>query len=642
MKIDTQIQSQYKIQNKLKEHIKDRIIERMEKHIKNIKNKNKIKIHTSHTIERENFNKLMKHVSDNQTELTADSNSIQDIYNITELENFKNSSDYEEMWNIAIDKWTRNWNFYREHLTNSILEKFQLNNKRQKRQTKEDYIELTGQNINGSAIGPQDIFIEHYDCDAEEITNVKYYELNKISTCKFKPPDLDMTKTEVQLLSKAQAVEIKAYAVAGTIKERVEWCSQHTNYIRANRPSYYVSDAQRPKILDPDEVRNELARLNLLKNTEYKPTRYNISFNYIANPPLQKRIEDPQGRIQFHLDTPMVPPYGGIVYDYTNPTWIPSAIKNAQSNCLTGVRKQNRIDILDWTLEIRDVSLILNLGTEEISYMGTKLPCDLRKGEYQPAPFTKATIVWEPQTHCQLFELIRFDAYMVKYQDRYWIETNAEWTTVQKPDIQEKIQLNKTASIAKRFEIYPIVENECGSLQPLHKTEYDDIYIIYEYGFDMHTRQKVTRKKDKFDDEKFIKITPKQIISRHTRYEDEDNNQFHYGFINENTHLNMKMDLYMSNIYSRISLQAIEFYSQICEQTRNLRQLTLTQVQKNTPLLGYIFTGDRSIFVKQEGVNVMKRYKCAKKSSPLYVPQTRECYDKIPILYKIEYNTYTN
>ena len=43
MKIDTQIQSQYKIQNRLKEHIKDRINERTEKHIKNIKNKNKIK-----------------------------------------------------------------------------------------------------------------------------------------------------------------------------------------------------------------------------------------------------------------------------------------------------------------------------------------------------------------------------------------------------------------------------------------------------------------------------------------------------------------------------------------------------------------------------------------------------------------------
>ena len=39
MKIDTQIQSHYKIQNKLKEHIKDRINERMEKHINKIKKK---------------------------------------------------------------------------------------------------------------------------------------------------------------------------------------------------------------------------------------------------------------------------------------------------------------------------------------------------------------------------------------------------------------------------------------------------------------------------------------------------------------------------------------------------------------------------------------------------------------------------
>ena len=202
-----------------------------------------------------------------------------------------------------------------------------------------------------------------------------------------------MTKTKVQLLSKAQAVEIKTYAVAGTIKEHVEWCSQHTDYIRANRPSYYVSDAQRTKILDADEVRNELTRINLLKNTRYKPTRYNISFNYIAIPPLQKKIKDMQGRIHFNLDTPMVPPYGRILYDYTNLMWIPNAIKNAQSNCMKGPRKQNRIDILDWTLEIREVSLILNLDTEEISYMGTKLPSDLSKGECLPTPFTKATIV---------------------------------------------------------------------------------------------------------------------------------------------------------------------------------------------------------------------------------------------------------
>ena len=198
------------------------------------------------------------------------------------------------------------------------------------------------------------------------------------------------------------------------------------------------------------------------------------------------------------------------------------------------------------------------------------------------------------------------------------------------PTTRYNAKFIKTDNIATRFEVYPLVERECGSLQPIHKTEDDDSYIIYEYGFDMHTGQKVI----KFDDEKFIKIKPKPIISEQTRYEDEDNKQYYNGFVNENTHLHMKMDLYMSNIYSRISLQAIEFYSQICEQTRNIRQLTLTQVQKNTPLLGYILTGDRSLFVKQEEVNVMKMYKCSKKSSPLYVPQTRECYDKIRILYK--------
>ena len=635
MKIDTEIRSKYKIKQNIREQIKEHIQERMEKHIESFQKKNKTKTNNINVTDQDNFNKLMDHVFNNKTKFETEIYKLPSKYTSPDLKEFKNSTDYEQMWEIAIDKWTRNWNFCREQLTDNILEKFQLNNKRNKRQTKEDYVELKGQNINGSAVGPQDIFIEHYDCDAEEVTNVKYYELNKISTCKFKPLDLEMTKTEVQLLSKAQAVEIKAYAVTGTIKEKVEWCSQHTHYIRANRPSYYVSDARRTKILDPDEVRNELARINFLKNTKYRPTRHNISFNYLSNPPLQKRLENVQGNIQFKVDTPMVPPYGRLVYDYTNPMWVPNEIKNAQSNCLSGVKKQNRIDILDWTLEIKEVSLILNLDTKEISYMGTKLPCDLHKGECLPTPFTKATIIWEPQTHCQLFELIRFYAYMVKYQERYWIETNAEWSSVQKPDVKQKVKFNDTSSIATRFEIYPLVERECGSPQPLHKTEYDDIYIIYEYGFDMHTGLKVTRKEDKFEEEKFIKIKPQQIMSNaYTRYEDEEHQNYYYGFVNENTHLQMKMDLYMSNIYSRISLQAIEFYSQICEQTRNIRQLTLTQVQKNTPLLGYILTGDRSIFVKQEGVNVMKMYKCAKKSSPLYVPQTRECYDKIPILYK--------
>ena len=45
---------------------------------------------------------------------------------------------------------------------------------------------------------------------------------------------------------------------------------------------------------------------------------------------------------------------------------------------------------------------------------------------------------------------------MVKYQDRYWIETNAEWTTVQQPDITQNAKFNKTDIIATSFEVYPL------------------------------------------------------------------------------------------------------------------------------------------------------------------------------------------
>ena len=149
----------------------------MEIQIKHLQNNNKTRnekaINNYHTFDQQKYDNLQHYVF-HQKRINTHPNHFNNT-KIEELDNFKSSSDYEAMWEIAINKWTRNWNFYREQLTDSILEKFGMNNKRQKRQTKIDFVELKGQNINGSASGPQAIFIEHYDCDAEEITNVKYY-----------------------------------------------------------------------------------------------------------------------------------------------------------------------------------------------------------------------------------------------------------------------------------------------------------------------------------------------------------------------------------------------------------------------------------------------------------------------------------
>ena len=58
---------------------------------------------------------------------------------------------------------------------------------------------------------------------------------------------------------------------------------------------------RRTKISDANEVRNEFARKILLKNTQYKRTNFNISFNYLENPQLQKRLAENQGKIQFNI-----------------------------------------------------------------------------------------------------------------------------------------------------------------------------------------------------------------------------------------------------------------------------------------------------------------------------------------------------
>ena len=432
--------------------------------------------------------------------------------------------------------------------------------------------------------------------------------------------DLEMEKTVVQLLSSAKAIEIKAFAVEGTIKETVHWCSQHTDYIRISRQNNYYSDAQRMKILDLDEVRNDLARINILKNTEYQPKNYNISFNYMKNPSLKNRIEKAQGEIRLSYIIPLTPQNGRLVYDYTDESWILTASKNRQSNCTGGRKVQSRLGFLDWTLSLSEVSLTLNLETNEISLDGTKL-------------------------HCQIFQMLQFDAYMVKDKDRFWIETNTDWTLVQKLNEHNK---NKTtpknySQIATRFEVYSKPEFYCGSTKPLYPTEYEDIFIIYEHGFDMNTRKPYDTDIKTFDNEKFIKINSKDISQQLNKTKNHDN-YYYNGFVNEITHLEMQMGLYMSKIYSQLSLQAIEFYSKLCEQTRIIRQPALTQVHKDTPLLGYIITRDCSIFVQEEGIKAMKMYRCAKKVSQLkfHNQMIKLVTTKYPSCIKELYNTYTN
>ena len=93
----------------------------MTERIKYFQNKNKTLNKQSNNLQINytgKLNNLTKHIIHNHNHKNFKSYPEYFTYdtNIKELEQIKNSTDYEAMWEIAIDKWTRNRNFYREQL----------------------------------------------------------------------------------------------------------------------------------------------------------------------------------------------------------------------------------------------------------------------------------------------------------------------------------------------------------------------------------------------------------------------------------------------------------------------------------------------------------------------------------------------
>ena len=60
-----------------------------------------------HTTDHQKSYNLQHHVFKNNTKVNTNPQHFPNT-KIEELNNFENSSDYEAMWEIAIDKWTRN------------------------------------------------------------------------------------------------------------------------------------------------------------------------------------------------------------------------------------------------------------------------------------------------------------------------------------------------------------------------------------------------------------------------------------------------------------------------------------------------------------------------------------------------------
>ena len=100
--METKANLEDRINQNVEQGIKNRINGRMTERVKNYRRRKDQTWSTNHTT---NYQRPIIHYKTK----------------MKEVEEFTNSTDYEAMWDIAIDKWTSNWNFYREKLTDSII-----------------------------------------------------------------------------------------------------------------------------------------------------------------------------------------------------------------------------------------------------------------------------------------------------------------------------------------------------------------------------------------------------------------------------------------------------------------------------------------------------------------------------------------
>ena len=101
----------------------------------------------------------------------------------------------------------------------------------------------------------------------------------------------------------------------------------------------------------------------------------------------------------------------------------------------------------------------------------------------------KATVIWEPENHCRIFEVGRSHARMIKFQKRHFIETLEinETNSGHKHDAHmysscfQKHFYNESA--LSRFEVLTKPLYKCNEDRPYYATQYQDNFIQYKEGF---------------------------------------------------------------------------------------------------------------------------------------------------------------
>ena len=316
------------------------------------------------------------------------------------------------------------------------------------------------------------------------------YAKNQVSQCETEPQAIETTNVIATLYSKARATKVTGYKFTALFPENKVHCSQvlSGNKNRLDHESFYQSNIELLLHLNPDDCKNKLLRLNITrnKNTDSKL----LYFQVYADSVHQAELARYQGHIRLDEKYPYNGAHGRLTYDIHDKHWIPHIGKNNPSNCKVDTKNKGYQEIMffDWKIQLERVQLTRDLSENTMIYQGIRLPCKNDQGYCDPTTRTQATIVWFPEDTCTTFQVAKIHARMIYFYEKYFIESIPyEQVNPSRKQSTDFRNIHNKENNLTRFQIYQETEIACKYRNPIYKTQYTEILVEYEKGFDMTT-----------------------------------------------------------------------------------------------------------------------------------------------------------
>ena len=237
---------------------------------------------------------------------------------------------------------------------------------------------------------------------------------------------------------------------------------------------------------------------------------------------------------------------------------------------------------------------------------GFKLACKYSEGECDANSVDAFAYFWDIDDNCVLVKQQEAIGKMVKWQGRYFI-------------ISEKP--------AMKVEIKPSKRHFCNSDKDFFQTNFLDLFIDYEGGYDVFTgARRISIKHTELNEDKFVsfdnlrlQVNDTVVNAKGEEVELQVNNRLNQA---------VKIDFVNHRISEKMHEVELESLKRDCELERTQILTILMLAVENERLAGYMLTGNRSTFLEVDGATAWL-FKCKKELAPLNL-QNR-CYDRIPI-----------